>query len=199
MVNPMQVLIQGKHIDIGDAFRGYIEDKLSDTCSKYFNHSVQGDVHLAKDATNHLYRSDITLAVGNGIILKATAEEHEPYPAFDKATHKLANQLKRYKDRLRNHHQRLSTSEVSLAQPANEYTLQAEGENEAVENDNPVIIAELSTHIESLTVSEAVMRLDLGALPALLFKNAGHGGFNMVYRRPDGQIGWVDPQGNSKE
>lgn len=193
MVTNMQVLIQGKHLDIGDAFRGYIEEKLTDTCTKYFNHSIQGDVHLAKDMTNHLYRSDITLAVGNGIVLKATAEEHDPYPAFDKATHKLANQLKRYKDRLRNHHQRLSEETVPLAQPANEYTLQAEADD-APESDNPLIIAELATHIATLSVSEAVMRLDLGGLPALMFKNASHGGFNMVYRRPDGQIGWIDPQ-----
>jgi ribosomal subunit interface protein len=198
MVIIMQVLIQGKHLDIGDAFRGYIEEKLTDTCTKYFNHSIQGDVQVAKDTGKHLYRSDITLSVGNGIILKATAEEHEPYPAFDKATVKLANQLKRYKERLRSHHQRLSTSEVSLAQPANEYTLQAELPEQHIESeDNPVIIAELATRIESLTVSEAVMRLDLGDLPALMFKNASHGGMNMVYRRPDGQIGWVDPQGNS--
>lgn len=194
----MQVLIQGKHLDIGDAFRGYIEEKLTDTCTKYFNHTIQGDVQVAKDTGKHLYRSDITISVGNGIVLKATAEEHEPYPAFDKATTKLANQLKRYKERLRNHHQRLSTSEVSLAQPANEYTLQAElPEQQDEAEDNPVIIAELATRIESLTVSEAVMRLDLGDLPALMFKNASHGGMNMVYRRPDGQIGWVDPQGNS--
>lgn len=190
----MQVLIQGKHLDIGDAFRGYIEDKLTETCTKYFNHSIQGDVHLIKDSHHHLYRSDITVAVGNGIVLKATAEEHEPYPAFDKATSKLANQLKKYKNRLRDHHQRLSTSEA-VRQPANEYTLQAEEHNDnqqAEGSDDPLIIAELPTVIEELTVSDAVMRLDLGALPALLFKNAGHGGFNMVYRRADGQIGWVD-------
>lgn len=196
MVTIMQVLIQGKHLDIGDAFRGYIEEKLTDTCTKYFNHSIQGNVHLIKDVHHHLYRSDITLAVGNGITLKATAEEHDPYPAFDQAASKLAKQLKRYKDRLRNHHQRLSTSTV-LAQPANEYTLQAEdheAESTAEGSDDPLIIAELPTQIETLTVSEAVMRLDLGALPALMFKNAGHGGMNMVYRRGDGQIGWVDPQ-----
>ena len=191
----MQVLIQGKHLDIGDAFRGYIEEKLTDTCTKYFNHSIQGNVHLIKDAHHHLYRSDITLAVGNGIILKATAQEHEPYPAFDQATHKLAKQLKRYKDRLRNHHQRLSASEVALAEPANEYTLQAEAEDAVEGSDDPLIIAELAMVIETLTVSEAVMRLDLGELQALMFKNASHGGFNMVYRRPDGQIGWVDPSG----
>ncbi len=192
----MQVLVQGKHLDIGDAFRGYIEDKLTETCTKYFNHTVQGDVHLIKDSHNHLYRSDITVAVGNGIILKATAEEHEPYPAFDKATHKLANQLKKYKDRLRNHHQKMGNS---VRTPANEYTLQAEAQEalEAadqaqVEEGAPLIIAELPTQIDSLTVSEAVMRMDLGGLPALMFKNAGHGGFNMVYHRADGQIGWVD-------
>lgn len=190
----MQVLIQGKHLDIGDAFRGYIEDKLKETCTKYFNHTIQGDVHLMKDTHSHVYRTDISVAVGNGIVLKATAEEHEPYPAFDKATTKLANQLKKYKNRLRDHHQRLSTSEA-IRQPANEYTLQAEEhvETQAAEgSDDPLIIAELPTIIETLTVSEAVMRLDLGAMPALLFKNAGHGGFNMVYRRADGQIGWVD-------
>lgn len=189
----MQVIVQGQQLDVGEALRGYAEEKLIDTCSRYFNHTVQGNVHFAREANG--YRTDITVSVGNGILLKATATAPaDPYPAFDQANSRIVKQLKRYKDRLRDHHSTLSTKEaVALGTAANEYTLQHDEEH-GEGGENPVILAEMPTRVETLSVSDAVMRMDLADLPALMFKNAATKRTNMVYRRPDGQIGWVDPQ-----
>lgn len=190
----MQVIVQGQQIDVGDALRGYVEEKLKETCTKYFNHTIQGNVSFAPEASG--FRTDITLSVGNGILMKASANNHDPYPAFDQANNRLLKQLKKYKDRLRNHHQRLQDhGDAALGAPANEYTLKHDEEAEYGEGgDNPVILAEMPTRVESLSVSEAVMRMDLADLDVMVFKNAGHGRLNVVYRRKDGQIGWIDPQ-----
>jgi ribosomal subunit interface protein len=191
----MQVIIQGQQLDIGDALRGYVEEKLVDTCERYFSHTVQGNVHFAPEASG--YRTDITLSVGNGIILKAAGTSHaDPYPAFDQANTRLVSQLKRYKERLRDHHQKMVTKgDEGLGAPANEYTLKHDDEIEHGEGGtDPVILAELPTKLMTLSVSDAVMRMDLADLPALLFKNPAHGRLNVVYRRKDGNIGWIDPQ-----
>lgn len=189
----MQVIIQGQQLDIGDALRGHVEEKLVDTCQRFFTHTVQGNVHFAPEANG--FRTDITLSVGNGIMLKASGTNHDPYPAFDQANTRLVTQLKKYKERLRDHHQNMVTKgDTGLGDPANEYTLQHEEEIEHGEGGNdPVILAELPTKLMTLSVSDAVMRMDLADLPALLFKNAKHGRLNVVYRRKDGNIGWVDP------
>lgn len=191
----MQVIVQGQQIDVGDALRGYVEEKLTDTCNKFFNHTIQGNVSFAPEASG--FRTDITLSVGNGILMKASANNHDPYPAFDQANNRLVKQLKKYKDRLRDHHQRLSTrGDEGVGAPANEYTLKHD-EDEVAHGeggDNPVILAEMPTSVESLSVSEAVMRMDIADQDVMVFKNAAHGRLNVVYRRRDGQIGWIDPQ-----
>lgn len=189
-LKPNQVIVQGQHLDVGDALRGYVQDKLSDTSTKFFNHSIQGNVHFAREANG--FRSDITLSVGNGIVLKASGNEHDPYPAFDQANTRLTKQLKRYKERLKDHHTRAQKGDIPKF-PANEYTLE-DTDDSFEKGDNPLILAETSMHVDTLSVAEAVMRMDLASLPAILFKNAGNSRLNMVYRRSDGNIGWVDPQ-----
>jgi ribosomal subunit interface protein len=191
----MQVIVQGQQVDVGEALRGYVQEKLTDTCTKFFSHSIQGNVHFAREANG--YRTDITLSVGNGILLKASANDpQDPYPAFDQANTRLAKQLKRYKDRLRDHHTRLEKGDFPLPTAANEYTL--EQDDDAVAHGeggkDPVILAELPTTVPTMAVADAVMRMDLADVPAYLFRNAKHGRLNMVYRRKDGNVGWVDPQ-----
>lgn len=188
----MQVIVQGQQLDVGEALRGHVQDKLTDTCTRFFNHTIQGNVHFVREASG--FRTDITLSVGNGIVLRATATEHDPYPSFDAANTRLVKQLKRYKDRLRDHHSEQGKTDF-LGHPANEYTLEdrdatAHGEG----GKDPVILAEMPAHVPKLAVADAVMRMDLADLPAMLFRNPSHGRLNMVYRRKDGTIGWVDPQ-----
>lgn len=197
----MDVTVKGKNLDVGDSLRQHVENNLQEATNKYFNHTTHATVVMSKEK-DHLFRADISITVGRGIVLQAQHEANDPYPAFDVASRALMKRLKKYKDRLRDHHKRLSDlpdSEISL--PAKYTAFQAAPD---VETDQPdggeesAVIADMNTQIPTLAVADAVMRLDLSDAPALMFKNATHGGFNMVYRRKDGNIGWVDPQNIEK-
>jgi ribosomal subunit interface protein len=202
----MQVTVKGKQLDVGDALRAHVKDQLSAMVGKYFANPMEATVILSKDA--HLYKADIQVHVGRGILLQSNAEATEPYPAFDDAADKVAKRLRRYKRRLKDHHERATLSQLPI-QPARKYIIESaedaedhgyeEVHEQAANADHaPIVIAEMETSIEMLTVSEAVMRMDLAELPALMFRNRAHGGLNMVYRRADGNVGWVDPAGGAK-
>jgi len=141
-----------------------------------------------------MIRADISIHVHRGLTLRGHAVAAEAYAAFDTASERLATRLRRHKRRIReDHHTHPSRNDVVIT-AAQQYVLSGEMEDAADEaRDAPTVIAEMKAEIELLTVSQAVARLDLGDLPALLFRNSGHGGLNMIYRRPDGNIGWVDP------
>lgn len=184
----MQLSVKGKQIDVGDALRQHVETQLKDITGKYFNGTLDAQVTFSREA--HLFRADITVHAGRGIVLQANAAANEPYPAFDLAAERIARRLRRYKKKIVDLHHESHKHEDAMV--ASSFVLSGQ-EHEEEANDNPVVVAEMTTPIEMLTVSEAVMRLDLGDLPALMFRNRGHGGLNMIYRRPDGHIGWVDP------
>ena len=172
--------------------RTHVEESLQASVGKYFDNAIEANVVFSRVA--HRYRTDISVHVGRGILVQSHAEVNEPYPAFDAALERLGKRLRRHKRRLRNHHK--GAKEKFL--PAQQYILAGETEESLAEENEkqwPVIIAEMATEIPTLTVEEAVMRLDLGELPALMFSNSAHRGLNMVYRRSDGNIGWIDPQG----
>ncbi|MFY9286863.1 MAG: ribosome-associated translation inhibitor RaiA, partial [Alphaproteobacteria bacterium] len=172
------------------ALRKHVEAQLKDITGKYFSESLDAQVTFSREA--HLFRADITVHAGRGIVLQSNASANEPYPAFDMAAQRIAGRLRRYKNKIKHHHQETPRKDEALI--ANAFVLHGEEHDREEEaNDNPVVVAEMTTPIESLTVSEAVMRLDLGDLPALMFRNSANGGLNMIYRRTDGHIGWVDP------
>ncbi len=191
----MQLSVKGKQLDVGDALRTHVGDSLSRILGKYFGDAIEVSVTFSRHG--HLYRAVVAAHVGRGIQVRAQGDADEPYPAFDSAADRLAKRLRRYKRRLRNHHK--GAGPVLAALPAQQYILAGDAESEAAEDEidgRPVVVAEMATEIPSLTVSEAVMRMDLAELPALMFRNSSHSGLNMVYRRPDGNIGWIDPRGN---
>jgi len=189
----MQLSVKGKQIDVGEALRKHVESQLKDITGKYFNAPLDAHVTFSREA--HLFRADIAVHAGRGILLQSNGSANEPYPAFDQAAGRIAQRLRRYKNKIRDHHHETVRREESLV--ANAFVLQGDGHDREEEAAvHPVVVAEMTTPIETLTVSEAVMRLDLGDLPALMFKSRAHGGFNMIYRRPDGNIGWVDPANN---
>jgi ribosomal subunit interface protein len=172
--------------------RQHVQTRLTDVVGKYFGNTLDATVTFSREA--HLFRADITVHAGRNIILQGNAVASEPYPAFDMAADRIAKRLNRYKERLKKHHKESSAEEAIMA-PA--FVLNADEEiAQEASGDNPVVVAEMTTPIEMLTVGEAVMRLDLGDLPALMFRSRAHGGLNMIYRRPDGHIGWVDPVQN---
>jgi len=190
----MNLTVKGKQLDVGDAMRTYVQEQLSAVTEKYFSNPIDATVLFVQEA--HLYRSDISVRIGRGILLQASAEATDIYPAFDAAADKIGKRLRRYKRRLRDHH--LHNGQATVELPARQYVIEAESgaaSDGDDRGDEPVIIAEMDTTIETMSVAEAVMRMDLAELPALLFRSGAHGGLNMIYRRVDGHVGWIDPKG----
>jgi len=195
----MQLTVTGKQTDIGDALRRHVESSLGSILEKYFKTAIEAHVVLSKEA--HLSRAEISIHIGRGIVVNARAATSEAYMAFDAAAERLAKQLRRYKRRLRDHHAK-ARELAGASERAMDYVLAPIGEEETngedAETDGangaPAVIAEMSTELPSLTVGEAAMRMDLAEAPVLLFRNRSHGELNLVYRRVDGNIGWIDPE-----
>jgi ribosomal subunit interface protein len=195
----MQVAVTGKQIDIGDALSSHVGTRVSEIVEKYFEQPVDAAVVFSREGKSGALRTDISVHVGRNIQMHGRGQAGDAYASFDIAVERIAKQLRRYKRRLRDHHRKEAADEVAMF--AQKYILVAEdGENDdqIKDADNPVIIAETTMTIDALTVSEAVMRMDLVDTTALMFTNRAHGGLNVVYRRADGNIGWIDPQGNSQ-
>jgi len=198
----MELTVRGKQIDVGDALRGHVDDHLGGMVAKYFERSIDASVVFSREA--HLFRSHIQVHVGRGVNVQGIAEAEAPYAAFDQAAEKIEKQHRRHKRRLKDHHKRSDAGEPTAAQ---QYSLAAPDEDAETappqqgngeDHDHPpIVIAEMETEILTLSVGEAVMRLDFSDVPALMFRNRSHGGMNMVYRRDDGNIGWIDPQGTA--
>lgn len=196
----MNLTVKGKNIDVGEALRAHIAEALDNIFGKYFSNPIEATVTLWKQS--HLFFVNMSVHVGRGILIQSEASADQAYSAFDLATDHLAKRMRRYKRRLRDHHR--NSDQVARA-AAQYYVLAPEDEPQVdggadhqngaeVDMGAPTIIAEMQAEIPTLSVSEAVMRLDLSDLKAMMFMNSAHGGLNMVYRRNDGNIGWVDPR-----
>jgi ribosomal subunit interface protein len=187
----MNLTVKGKNIDVGDALRTHVSEALDHGIAKYFGNPIEATVTFTKES--HLFVTDLSVHIGRNIQMHAESSADQAYIAFDRAMEHLTKRLRRHKRRLRDHHR----AEIESFRAA-QYILapeQDETEAQAVNgSDAPAVIAEMQTEIPNLTVGEAVMRLDLSNLKAIMFLNRAHGGLNMVYRRNDGNIGWVDPR-----
>lgn len=191
----MQVLVTGKQIDVGDSLRGHAEATITAIVARYFDKAIEAHVVFCRE--RHLIVSDISMHAGRGLVVQCHGEASDAYVAFDTAAERLDKQLRRYKRRLRNHHKAANKDSGDM-QAAIDYVLAPAPDEEAkaaasAGGDQPLVIAEMRTSIPRLSVSEAVMRLDLADLPALMFRNSAHGNLSLVYRRRDGNVGWVDP------
>ena len=193
----MHLTVTGKQVDVGDALRRHVETTLDAMLGKYFRTAIEAHAVFAREA--HLITTDVSLHVGRGMVVNSSAAATDHYVAFDAAAERLAKQLRRYKRRLRDYHGKTRPTaerpEIAasfvLAPPDEEDDDSADA---ATANGGaPVVIAEMSTELPQLTVGEAVMRMDLADAPVLLFRNRSHGELNLVYRRGDGNIGWIDP------
>jgi ribosomal subunit interface protein len=187
----MQIKITGRHLDIGDSLRSRIDERLSSFKQKYFEGTVHGHVMVEKQRSR--FSTDCTLHLATGLVIQSTGMAEDAVSSFEAAAQHLEKQLKRYKHRLKDH-QRLRRQPVHMEE-APSYVIQAaEDQDEEPGDLNPVVIAEAATSVPELSVGEAVMQLDLSSIPFVLFRNAKGGNLNVVYRRPDGNIGWVDPR-----
>ncbi|MDY7096860.1 MAG: ribosome-associated translation inhibitor RaiA [Pseudomonadota bacterium] len=187
----MDIRVSGHQVETGSALQEHASDRLGGIVEKYFDRAISSHVTFGK-APAGAFRCDIVTHVTQGTILKAQGDAHDAHQALDNAAGKIEKQLRRYKRRLKDRHER---SVHAQAQEEAAYTIFAaeEPEEEAVA-DAPPIIAETSVDIPTGSVADAVMMLDLRDTNALFFKNAGTGRHNMVYRRADGSIGWVEPR-----
>jgi ribosomal subunit interface protein len=199
----MQLTVQGKQMDVGDALRTHVSDRLEDINRKFFNHATDATVTFSKEGHGHgVINSHVHIRVGKNIVVMADSEAGDAYGAFEKTAEKVTTQLRRYKNRLRNHHEKMQAAEQEIMHARDfviSETEEEQDETAEVKDAAPIIIAEMTTAIQTLSVSEAVMRMDLAHLSALLFRNASHGELNMVYRRPDGNVGWIDPSSGLKK
>ncbi|MDX2101211.1 MAG: ribosome-associated translation inhibitor RaiA [Alphaproteobacteria bacterium] len=189
----MKVTVSGRQMDVGEALTTHITSELTAAVAKYFANALEASVTVSRQG--HLCVCDINVHVGRGIDAVGSASAADPYPACDTAIEHVAKRLRRHKRRLVD--QQRSPAPEAVAVPAAVLSVAEEEPEQTADGDAPMIIAELTHDLLTLSVGEAVMRLDLAQKPALLFKNAAHGGLNLVYRRNDGHIGWIDPTGNS--
>ena len=188
----MRYQITGKHIDVGDALQTHVKDELGAVVGKYAERPTDANIIFSKSA--HEYVCEATVHLSTGLTAQAKAHATEIYAAFDDCSQKMEKQLRRYKRRLKDHH-RERAEPVELF-GASSYILASEGETEQAEPESlqPMIIAEMESKIPSLSVGEAVMQMELAGAPVLVFRNEGKDGLNVVYRRDDGNIGWIDPK-----
>lgn len=205
----LHVQIAGKKIDVGAALQDHIARSLEDRITKFFDRT--GDAFVTVSKPGWAFHVDCSVHLLSGVTLQAHGEADDPYAAFEAALDKIEKRVRRYKRRLRDHRGKDATAPQVAAErilafpepPAEDDDGPAEGgdgadgaDGAAGAGDAPTIVAESNTRIRTMTVSMAVMQLELSDFPALMFRNAANGGLNMVFRRPDGHVGWVDPSTN---
>lgn len=186
----MHITVKGKNLDVGDALRQHVETHLADDVGKYFANPLTGTVTVSREA--HLFRADIAVHIGREIHMQGRGAADDAYGAFNIGLERIAKQLRRYKRRLDGKHKTGPDADPTMAPY---YVLAVEDEAAESAAGHPPIVAEIETPIATLTVGDAVMHMDLGDRPVLMFRNRAHGGLNVVYRRTDGTIGWIDPDG----
>ena len=186
----MDVRVANHQVDTGESLREHAQQKIAEITEKYFARSVGANVTFERGPNND-YKCNIVAPVAQGIVLKATYDGREPEIAFNGAAERIEKQLRRYTSRLKDH----KVDEDTQAYVENAaYTIFSGGaEGEEAEASGPAIVAETRTDIPTSSVSDAVMLMDLRNTTALLFRNSATGEFNMIYRREDGNIGWVEP------
>ena len=189
----MRYQISGKQIDIGDALQTHVKTELGELFEKYHGRPTDANVTFSKSGAEHVCEAIIHLSTG--LTTQAKGHAHEIYAAFDSALDKMDKQLRRYKRRLKDHHkEREQPVELLLAGSYILASSEQEDELEPAHDHTAMIVAEMETKVPTLSVSEAVMQMELAHAPVQVFRNEGHGGLNVVYRREDGNIGWIDPR-----
>lgn len=195
----MRIQVAGRQMDVGEALRTRIENELATGVGKYFNRATDAVVTVAKNGGGSGIAVDCLVHLPSGISLQSEGHGGDAHSAFDDALIKLEKRVRRYKRRLRNHH--ADNKSPLPAETASAYVLaplEEEGDEDGADalvngEATPLVIAEATKPVRTMTVSMAVMQLDLAESPALMFRNAANRELNVVYRRPDGNIGWIDP------
>jgi ribosomal subunit interface protein len=204
----MQVQVTGKHVDVGEALRSRVSDEITASIGKYFDREGGGaDVVVSRQG--YAFRVDCAVTLASGQELTTQGTGGDAHLAFDAALARLTKRIRRYKNRLKDHHPQAVAARA--AETAAYFVIQAPSPNDdddATDDDledaeggfpEPMVIAETETAVETMTVSMAVLELDVTESQTIVFRNAAHGGLSVVYRRPDGNIGWIDPRRTTAE
>jgi ribosomal subunit interface protein len=184
----MSLRVSGKNLDIGEALRSHIETRIADALGKYFDGGHGGHVTVEREGPG--FRTDCSIHLDTGIVLESVGRDTDARASFEAAAERIEKRLRRYKRRLKEHRH----GNRAAPEPASSYVIADISDEEDVAVDySPTIIAEETTNLDTLTVGGAVIAMDLADAPVVVFRHAVHGGINVVYRRRDGHIGWIDP------
>jgi ribosomal subunit interface protein len=187
----MALTITGKNMDVGDALRQRIEERIAGSVGKYFDGNHSGQVTITKSGAG--FEVDCVLHLDTGVVLRTSDMEQDPTHAFEIAAERIDKRLRRYKRRLKAHKSGPPPHQMETAE-ATQFVIASPPEDEELEeNYAPLVVAETPTHIRTMTVGMAVLQLDLIDAPVLMFRNAANNALNVVFRRPDGNVGWIDP------
>lgn len=189
----MSLRVSGKNISIGEALRAHVTQRLESAASKYFDGGVSGHVTITPEGSG--YRADCSLHLTSGIVLQADGRAHEPYASFDQAAERIEKRLRRYKSRLKHHHEPHGHDAASGEEMAYQVLEAPDQDRDAPVEFSPAVIAESTRKLRKLSVSAAVLDLDLTGAPVVVFRHANTGRVNVVYRRSDDNIGWIDTPG----
>jgi len=194
----MQIQVNGKQVEVGDALRERIETQLTQGISKYFERGGDAEVTISKQG--YLFKADCWIRLASGQTLVSHAFGGDAHSAFDGTLDNMEKRVRRYKQRLKNHHNgtpaKLETANVTVLR-AYDDGVDEEEIDDGMDHTSPpqaMIIAETETALRTMTVSAAVAEMEMSNYPAIMFRNAAHGGLSVIYRRPDGNIGWIDPE-----
>ena len=188
----MRIQVSGKQLDIGDALRGHVEDRLNEAVGKYFDRPVDAVVTFCREG--HAFIVDSSVHLPTGMTVQATSRAEDIYASFEGAVDRMEKQLRRYKRRLKDHHRDRQSPIEAVDAPSYILRGQEDGVDDEPASLQPVIVAETETRVQSMSVGEAVMQMELAGAHLLVFRNEAHGGVNVVYQRDDGNIGWIDPR-----
>lgn len=187
----MPLRVSGKNLDVGEALRQRVSDRVAGAMGKYFDGGWSGHVTVAREGSG--YRSDCALHLDSGTILQAHADAQDPYASADAAVERIEVRLRRYRDRFKRRPANGENGAVLPEMAAVTVLTVPDDEDDAPEGWSPTVVAEATTNLPRLSVSDAVLELDFTGAAVLVFRHAGHGRINVVYRRVDGHVGWVDP------
>ncbi|HSV04745.1 MAG TPA: ribosome-associated translation inhibitor RaiA [Phenylobacterium sp.] len=192
----MQVQVTGKHVDVGEALRARVSDEIANSIEKYFDRGGGADVVVTREGA--AFKVDCAVTLASGAQLTTHGVGGDAHMAFDAAMQKMEKRIRRYSKRLKDHHYQAQAKQAETAAYFILQPTEAEDEDDSGEAaqpyPEPVVIAEMETPIRPMTVAMAVMELDLTESQTIVFRNAAHGGLSVVYRRPDGNVGWIDPE-----
>ena len=191
LTDDVEIHISGRHMEIGDAFRGQIEERLGEIMQKHFD-GRGWSAHVAVAKNSKRFDCECTVHLDQGAVLNAEGQAHDPVPAFEEAAERVEKRLRRHRRRLKEHRRRGGPGPEAIEMAFRVLTSPAQDDEEVAEDFSPTVVAESAKSVSKMSVADAVLALDMSDQPVLVFRNSKDDRVNLVYRRADGNVGWID-------